>query len=131
MVIMLIGLIPIPLPGGLDFNLGLAGGPLIAGLVLGKVGRTGPLVWYLPYNANLLLRLLGLVLFFSGVGTRAGYAFFETLMAGGMGITILAAGPHHVHDGLHGALHRLQATRDPDDAPRRHGRGLAHAASRP
>jgi len=92
MVGMLIGLIPIPLPGGLDFKLGLAGGPLIAGLVLGKLGRTGPLVWYLPYNANLLLRQLGLVLFFSGVGTRAGYAFFETLSAGGTGITIFAAG---------------------------------------
>lgn len=89
---MLIGLIPIPLPGGLDFKLGLAGGPLIAGLILGNVGRTGPLVWYLPYNANLLLRQLGLVLFFAGVGTKAGYAFFNTLMAGGTGLIIFGAG---------------------------------------
>jgi putative transport protein len=88
---LLLGLIPIPVPGGLTFTLGLAGGPLIAGLVLGKLGRTGPLVWYLPYNANLLLRQLGLVLFFAGVGTRAGYAFFTTLLSGG-GLTIFAAG---------------------------------------
>jgi len=88
---LLIGLIPIPVPGGLTFTLGLAGGPLVVGLVLGKLGRTGPLVWYLPYNANLLLRQLGLVLFFAGVGTRAGYAFFNTLL-GGEGLLIFAAG---------------------------------------
>ncbi|PEN12250.1 transporter [Longibacter salinarum] len=89
---MLIGLIPIPLPGGLEFKLGLAGGPLIAGLILGNAGRTGPLVWYLPYNANLLLRQLGLVLFFAGVGTKSGYAFFNTLMAGGTGLVIFGVG---------------------------------------
>ncbi|HHP7239982.1 aspartate:alanine exchanger family transporter [Longibacter sp.] len=89
---MLIGLIPIPLPGGLEFKLGLAGGPLIAGLILGNAGRTGPLVWYLPYNANLLLRQLGLVLFFAGVGTKAGYAFFNTLLAGGTGLLIFGVG---------------------------------------
>ena len=87
----LVGLIPVPLPGGLSFQLGLAGGPLVIGLLLGTLGRTGPLVWYLPYNANLLLRQLGLVLFFAGVGTRAGYAFFDTLFATG-GVTILLAG---------------------------------------
>lgn len=80
---LLLGLVPIPLPGGLEFKLGLAGGPLIVGLLLGNWGRTGPLVWYLPYNANLLLRQLGLVLFFAGVGTRAGYGFFTTLAQGG------------------------------------------------
>ncbi|HHP7236833.1 MAG TPA: transporter, partial [Longibacter sp.] len=55
-------------------------------------GRTGPLVWYLPYNANLLLRQLGLVLFFAGVGTKAGYAFFNTLLAGGTGLLIFGVG---------------------------------------
>ncbi len=88
---LLLGLVPIPLPGGLEFKLGLAGGPLIVGLLLGNWGRTGPLVWYLPYNANLLLRQLGLVLFFAGVGTRAGYDFFTTLSQGG-GLSIFAAG---------------------------------------
>ena len=89
---MLIGLIPIPLPGGLDFKLGLAGGPLIAKLILGDAGRAGPLIWYFPYNANLLLPQLGLILLFAGVGTKAGHAFFHTLMAGGTGLVIVGAG---------------------------------------
>ncbi|RMH67364.1 MAG: transporter [Bacteroidetes bacterium] len=88
---LLIGMIPVPLPGDVTFRLGLAGGPLVVGLVLGRVGRTGPLLWYLPYSANLLLRQLGLVLFFAGVGTRAGYAFFDTLSQGG-GLLIFGAG---------------------------------------
>jgi putative transport protein len=87
----LLGLVPVPLPGGVTFHLGLAGGPLVAGLVLGTLGRTGPLVWYQPYNANHVLRQLGLVLFFAGVGTRAGYAFFDTLLTGG-GLVLLGAG---------------------------------------
>lgn len=65
---------------------------VIAGLILGTLGRTGPRVWYLPYNANLHLRQLGLVLFFAGVGTKAGYAFFNTSMAGGTGLLIFGAG---------------------------------------
>lgn len=76
---LLLGMVPIPLPGGLDFKLGLAGGPLIAGLVLGALGRSGPLVWHMPYNANLTLRQLGLILFLAGVGTRSGQAFVRTL----------------------------------------------------
>jgi putative transport protein len=89
---LLVGLIPIPLPGGLTFKLGLAGGPLIVALILGKIARTGPIVWHIPYSANLILRQVGLVLFFAGVGTRAGYAFFETLTQSSEGLIIFAAG---------------------------------------
>ncbi|HEX9019619.1 MAG TPA: TrkA C-terminal domain-containing protein, partial [Anaerolineaceae bacterium] len=53
---LLLGLVPFPLPGGLTFRLGLAGGPLIAALFLGWRGRTGSMVWALPYSANLTLR---------------------------------------------------------------------------
>lgn len=67
-----LGAAPFPLPGGGSFRLGLAGGPLIAGLFLGRLGRTGPLVWTLPFGANLALRQFGLVLFLAGVGVRAG-----------------------------------------------------------
>ncbi|MCC7359542.1 MAG: hypothetical protein IT317_08705 [Anaerolineales bacterium] len=88
---LLLGVAPIPLPGGLGFKLGLAGGPLVAALALGALQRSGPLVWTLPFSANLTLRQLGLVLFLAGVGTRAGYAFLTTL-AQGAGLTILAAG---------------------------------------
>lgn len=74
-----IGLVPIPLPGGLTVKLGLAGGPLIVALLLGSWVRTGPLVWSLPYSANLLLRQLGLTIFLAAVGTRSGYDFAQLL----------------------------------------------------
>ncbi len=96
---LLVGLIPLPLPGGVVFRLGLAGGPLIVALLLGTVGRTGPIVWSLPYSANLTLRQFGLILFLAGVGTRAGYPFLTTFTGsgglavffGGLVITLFAA----------------------------------------
>jgi putative transport protein len=88
---LLVGIIPIPLPGGLVFTLGFAGGPLVVALILGALGRTGPLVWSLPYSANLTLRQIGLIMFLAGVGTRAGYAFVSTFTQGG-GIYLFLAG---------------------------------------
>ncbi len=79
---MLVGLIPIPLPGGGSFSLGLAGGPLVVALFLGWRGRTGPIVWSLPYSANLTLRQVGMTMFLAGVGTRSGYSFVTTLTQG-------------------------------------------------
>lgn len=87
---LLLGLVPIPVPGGPGIKLGLAGGPLIMALVLGALGRTGPITWSLPYTANLMLRQVGLVLFLAGIGTRAGYDFYQTLTAGG-GVPIFLA----------------------------------------
>lgn len=78
---LLVGAIPIPLPGGGQFELGFAGGPLIVGLVLGALGRTGPLVWQLPHSANLTLRQLGTVLFLAGIGVNAGDAFGDTVLS--------------------------------------------------
>ena len=88
---LLLGVVPINLPGGLTIRLGLAGGPLVMALALGALHRSGPLVWSLPYSANLTLRQLGLILFLAGVGTRAGYAFFTTITQGA-GLAIFAAG---------------------------------------
>ncbi len=88
---LLIGLIPIPLPGGTSFKLGIAGGPLIVALVLGALQRTGPVVWTIPYSANLTLRQAGLVLFLAGIGTQAGYAFFHTMRTGGAVELLLSA----------------------------------------
>jgi putative transport protein len=88
---LLVGLIPIPLPGGLVFKLGFAGGPLLVALLLGALGRTGPLVWTLPFSANLTLRQIGLIMFLAGVGTRAGYAFVSTFTQGG-GLYLFIAG---------------------------------------
>lgn len=88
---LLVGSIPLPMPGGVTFRLGLAGGPLIIALILGNKGRSGPLVWALPYSANLVLRQMGLVLFLAAVGTRSGYAFVQTLTQSG-GLSIFIAG---------------------------------------
>lgn len=88
---LLVGMIPIPLPGGVTLRLGIAGGTLLVALVLGALGRTGPIIWEMPYSANLTLRQVGLVFFLAGIGTRAGYAFFSTLRQGD-GWLVLAAG---------------------------------------
>ncbi|MCZ7672602.1 MAG: hypothetical protein M5U34_38520 [Chloroflexi bacterium] len=79
---LLIGLIPIPLPGGVTFRLGLAGGPLLVALVLGALRRTGPILWTMPYSANLTLRQFGLILLLATVGVRSGYAFLEAFSTG-------------------------------------------------
>ena len=86
----LFGMMPIPLPGGGVIRLGLAGGPLLVALVLGKLERSGRVTWVIPISANLTLRQIGLLLFLAGVGTNAGYSFAETLRANGF--QMLAAG---------------------------------------
>ena len=85
----LLGMIPLPLPDGSAFKLGFAGGPLIAGLVLGRLQRTGRIVWGMPFSANMVLRQVGLVLFLSGIGTKAGDGFLETLAAGGWKLMLI------------------------------------------
>jgi putative transport protein len=52
----LLGLIPIPIPGVGTVTLGIGGGPLIVALILGKLRRTGPLIWVMPLPANIVLR---------------------------------------------------------------------------
>ncbi len=86
---LLLGLLPIPLPGFGSFRLGLAGGPLLVGLTLGALGRTGPFVWQVPYGVNLTLRQIGVVLFLAGIGTRSGWAFASTFRQGGGWIIFL------------------------------------------
>ncbi|WP_407345447.1 TrkA C-terminal domain-containing protein [Pengzhenrongella phosphoraccumulans] len=72
---LLLGMLPIPLPGGMKFALGAAAGPLVVGMVLGRLERTGPLVWGLPLSANLTIRQLGLLLFLAATGLASGQAF--------------------------------------------------------
>ena len=86
----LVGMVPIPLPHGLSFTLGFAGGPLIAGLILGRLERTGPITWEMPFNANLVLRQVGLVFFLAAIGTKAGDGFSATFKTGGW--ELVAAG---------------------------------------
>jgi putative transport protein len=87
----LLGMVPIPLPNHTTFKLGFAGGPLLVSLILGRIERSGPITWSLPYNANLLLRQIGLVFFLAGIGSRAGIGFTQTLQSGGFKL-VLAAG---------------------------------------
>lgn len=86
----LLGLITVPLPGGGSFSLGLAGGSLIAALILGRFGRLGSLSWHLPISANLTLRNFGLTLFLAAVGLGAGAPFVDTVSK--TGLTFLFVG---------------------------------------
>jgi putative transport protein len=81
-----LGMIPFPLLGGMNFRLGFAGGPLIVGIILGRLERTGPIQWGLPYNANLVLRQTGLVFFLAAIGTKAGPGFGATFQTGAWGL---------------------------------------------
>jgi putative transport protein len=63
-------------------RLGLAGGPLVVAIALSRIGRIGPLLWYVPANANVLLREFGIALFLSCVGLRSGANFLDTLLRG-------------------------------------------------
>jgi len=76
-----LGAVEVPLPGGGSFSLGFAGGPLLVGLALGALGRTGPIVWQLPHSANLTLRQFGIVVFLAGVGVNSGQAFADTIVS--------------------------------------------------
>ena len=87
---LLVGLVPIPIPGG-SMSLGNAGGPLVVGLVLGAVGRTGRITWSLPYGVNAVLRQFGALLFFATVGTRSGAAFADAV-ASLSGVEVVAIG---------------------------------------
>ena len=76
---LLIGLVHIPLPGGSSFSFGAAAGPLIMGMILGALHRSGPIQWDLPTAANLTIRQLGLLLFLAAVGLSSGPAFAASM----------------------------------------------------
>jgi putative transport protein len=75
----LLGLLIWPLPGGNHFALGVAGGSLVVGLILGRVMRTGPFVWTLPYGTSNTLGQLGMLLFLAYAGSTAGPAFLRAV----------------------------------------------------
>ena len=85
------GMLPIPLPGGTTVRLGLAGGPLLVALILGRIERTGGIAWVMPISANLTLRQIGLLLFLAGVGTKAGFAFVQTMRSNGAQMLVAGA----------------------------------------
>lgn len=88
---LLLGALPILVPGLGTMALGSAAGPLIVGLVLGRVQRSGPIVWTLPHQAAEVLTQLGLLLFLAYAGGRAGSAFITALQTP-VGYKIILAG---------------------------------------
>jgi putative transport protein len=78
----LVGMIPIPIPGIGKISLGMAGGPLIVGLVLGYFGRLGPFNWNLPVVANNVFQGFGLAIFLAGVGLSSGTPFVQNISSG-------------------------------------------------
>ncbi|MFK7806102.1 MAG: aspartate:alanine exchanger family transporter [Anaerolineae bacterium] len=86
---LLLGMTTFLLPGDIAFRLGFAGGPLIVALILGALRRTGPIVWTLPYSANLTLRQIGLSFLLAVVGVGSGHTFFTTISESGGGLILL------------------------------------------
>jgi putative transport protein len=87
----LLGRVPLPLGGDQAVTLGFAGGPLVVGLVLGRLGRTGPLVWSLPLEANHAIRHIGLLFFLAGVGVNSGGRFLSGLADAGLPLLVAGA----------------------------------------
>jgi len=77
------GSIPVMIPGmPIPLKLGLAGGPLIIAILIGRYGYKVKLVTYTTTSANLMLREIGLVLFLASVGIKAGAGFWDTVISG-------------------------------------------------
>lgn len=78
---LVLGSIPIIIPGiSMPVKLGLAGGPMIVGILLGRFGPRLHLVTFTTSSANLMLRGIGLSLYLACLGLEAGAGFFETIM---------------------------------------------------
>ena len=79
----LFGSLPLAIPGmPVPLKLGLAGGPLIIAILLGRFGYHMKLVTYTTTSANMMLREIGLALFLASVGIKAGAGFWETVVQG-------------------------------------------------
>ena len=79
----LFGSIPIAIPGmPVPLKLGIAGGPLIIAILIGRFGYRMKLVTYTTTSANMMLREIGLVLFLASVGIKAGAGFWQTVVQG-------------------------------------------------
>jgi len=93
-----VGMLPIPLGGGVTLRLGLAGGAFLVALLMGHFRRIGRIPLFVPQAARYLARELGLMLFLAGAGTAAGAALWPvlqqqgwSLLLGGAFVTTAAA----------------------------------------
>ncbi|MCI0491385.1 MAG: hypothetical protein L0Z07_00440 [Planctomycetes bacterium] len=85
-----VGSMPIHLPGGLTVQLGMAGGPLLAGLIAGHFGRIGSVSFRMPVAARMFMNELGLVLFLGNAGMIAGKNFLSVVRDNGPGLLLAA-----------------------------------------
>lgn len=89
---LIVGSIPISIPGiSVPIKLGLAGGPIVVGILIGRFGPHFHMVTYTTRSANLMLRGIGLSLFLACLGLDAGGQFIDTILRGD-GLTWVAAG---------------------------------------
>lgn len=84
------GLLVWPLPGGEHFSLGIAGGSLLAGLLLGRIMKTGPITWSLPSTVSSTLTQLGMLLFLAYAGSTSGPALVKAFKSDEMPYILLA-----------------------------------------
>ena len=83
MVGIIFGSLPFAIPGmPVPLKLGIAGGPLIIAILIGRFGYRMKLVTYTTTSANMMLREMGLVLFLASVGIKAGAGFWDTVVQG-------------------------------------------------
>lgn len=95
---LILGAMPIPIPGmSIPIKLGIAGGPIIVGILMGAFGPRFRIAIYTTQSANLMLRQLGLVIYLACLGLDAGKHFFDTIFNGsglewvaiGFGLTVI------------------------------------------
>lgn len=88
----LLGSVPVMIPGlPAPLKLGLAAGPMVIAILLSYMGRIGPVIWYMPNSANLMVRELGIVLFMACVGVKGGSGFLATLQSNGVAWMLMGA----------------------------------------
>ena len=79
---LILGSIPFAIPGmSMPVKLGIAGGPIIVGILMGAFGPRFHIATYMSQSANLMLRQLGLTIYLAGLGLSAGAGFFETVFS--------------------------------------------------
>jgi len=94
---LLVAFVQIPLPGGGTLILGTATAPLILGVVLGAIGRTGPVIWALPGNVANTLNQYSLLVFLVAVGTGAGSGLVTALSDNGLQLVLLGLAVSAAH----------------------------------
>lgn len=87
----LLGMVTLSFGTSFEFSLGLTGGILIISMMLGRIGKTGTILWTMSGSANQLLRQMGLMLFLACVGTKAGATIVETFEKYGLDLFIIGA----------------------------------------